>query len=202
MLEEKIVAVVLAGGKNSRIGREKALIELNGSLLLAQELEVLEKIFQHIMIVTSKPEVISNFKQYPKVSDQFKDCGPLAGIQAALDELKQDIFVFGCDMPFLNETIIRQQIERYKLGNFQALVPKHKEGIEPLHAIYSKTCLQAVQEQLTKGNYSVRSFFQQIKIEYLEFQPEEIKWFFNINTEADLEKVKRGKRRKDSLATD
>jgi len=190
MLEKNIVAVVLAGGKNTRIGREKSLIELNGSLLLAQELEVLEKIFQRILLVTSKPEVISNFKQYSKASDQFKDCGPLAGIHAALAELNQDIFVFGCDMPYLNETIIRQQLANYNQVNYQALVPKHIEGIEPLHAIYSKTCLQPVQDQLTKGNYSVRSFFKQINIHYQEFEEEDIKWFFNINTEADLDKVK------------
>lgn len=201
MLEKNIVAVVLAGGKNSRIGREKSLIELNGSLLLEQELKVLNNIFQHILLVTSKPEVISNFKQYRKVSDQFLDCGPLAGIHAALNELKQDIFVFGCDMPFLNESIIRQQIEKYKQSNFQALVPKHIEGIEPLHAIYSKTCLQPVNDQLSKGNYSVRSFFKQINIQYLEFQPEEIKWFFNINTEADLNRVKRDREFK-NFATD
>jgi len=191
MLEQNIVAVVLAGGKNSRIGREKSLIKLNGSLLLEQELNVLDKIFQSILIVTSKPEVISNFKHYPKVSDQFTDCGPLAGVHAALAELNQDIFVFGCDMPYLNESVIRKQIEQYKQSSTQALVPKHAEGIEPLHAIYSKTCLQPVTEQLSKGNYSVRSFFKQIKIEYLKFQPEEIKWFFNINTEADLDRVKR-----------
>jgi len=191
MLEKNIVAVVLAGGKNSRIGREKALLELNGRLLLAQELEVLGKIFQQILIVTSKPEVIGNFKQYPKVSDHFKDCGPLAGIHTALNELKQDIFVIGCDMPYLNESIIRKQIANYKKNHYQALVPKHIEGIEPLHAIYSKTCLKPVVEQLSKGNYSVRSFFKQITIQYQDFAEEDIKWFYNINTEADLEWVKR-----------
>jgi len=185
-----ITAVILAGGKNSRIQQEKSLIKIKGIHLIDKQIKLLETIFENIIIVTSKESIRVKFPNLQIVEDEYIDCGPLAGIQAAMKHSPtDDVFVFACDMPYLDAGLILRQIAAYRSSIDTILVPQHEEGIEPLHAIYSKTNLPLLEDCLKAGKYSVRSFYKKSNANYMELEKTLIKFFFNINTHSDLEKI-------------
>ena len=190
MKTKKLSAVILAGGKNSRIQREKSLIKIKGDHIIDIQVKILESIFEEIIIVTQKEDIIKKFPNLKIISDEFQNCGPLAGIHSALKKSNTEaIFVFACDMPFLDTHVIRRQILAFNRGNYDVLVPKHHAGIEPLHAIYSKASLIYLTECLCNKNYSVRSFYNKVNVKYLNFSNKKIVKFFNINTHIDLKEI-------------
>lgn len=185
-----ISAVVLAGGKNTRIRKEKSLIEIQGIPLIDHQIKLLGNIFGNIIIVSAKPAIKNRFPDLMIVEDEFTNCGPLGGIHAAMKHSQtKSIFVFACDMPYLNESIILRQILAYQNDAVDVLVPRHIEGIEPLHAIYSVSNLPFLEKHLNLGLHSVRSFYKQVRTKYLDLEAKQIKFFYNINTSNDLLKI-------------
>jgi molybdopterin-guanine dinucleotide biosynthesis protein A len=185
-----ITAVILAGGKNTRMHQEKSLIKIQGIPLIDKQVEILESIFEKIIIVTNKDALKRKFPHLQIIDDEFKFCGPLGGIHAAMKQANIGvIFVFACDMPYLDAGIIHRQIEAYRATNVDILVPQHADGIEPLHAIYSQANLPFLEECLKSGRYSVRSFYEVTNAGYLFFEKKDIKYFFNINSDFDLKHV-------------
>ncbi len=129
-------AAILAGGKSSRMGTEKALLRVENQPLIGLVAAVLKPIFPKICVVTNKHE-IARAARRPAVGDRFENRGPLGGIHAALDHFRAPTFVVACDMPFLCAEFIT-----YLANHFEgdALVPRSDNGFEPLHAIYSPRC--------------------------------------------------------------
>ncbi|MCD4817107.1 MAG: molybdenum cofactor guanylyltransferase [Candidatus Cloacimonetes bacterium] len=182
-----ITAVILADGKNSRIQKEKSLIKIGNCHLLTKQIKLLSNIFEKILIVTSKDILRKKFPNIRIVEDYYKDCGPLAGIHTALSNCETKyIFVFACDMPNLNKELIQNQINYFLDIQPEALIPKHIEGIEPLHSIYSTDCLPRINENLRKNHCSIRGFYKKINLKYFTIEEKDIKHFFNINTHHDL----------------
>jgi len=193
-MKYNMTAVVLAGGKNSRMKREKAFLKINRILLLEHTINVLKPLFKEIIIVTAKYEIKERFSNYKIVQDEFCGCGPLAGIHVSLkNAIFNEVMVFACDMPNLSPILINSEINEFHkfAGKFQALVPKHFEGIEPLHAIYSKSVLNNIEENLLAGIYSVRSFYEKINIKYWEVEDKFLCNFINVNCPEDLEIIKK-----------
>jgi molybdenum cofactor guanylyltransferase len=185
-----ITAVILAGGKNSRIQQEKSLLNIRGTYLIDRQVELLSTIFEQIIIVTAKDIIKNRFPAIRTIEDEFFDCGPLGGIHAAIKNSRSEaVFVFACDMPNLSREIINKQIETYHNTPEDVLVPRHEEGIEPLHAIYSSSNLPFLEKCLNNRSYSVRSFYQKSNTRYLDFDKKEIPYFFNINTHSDLSRL-------------
>lgn len=128
------------------------------------------------------------------VSDVFKDKGPLGGIFSALKATKaESIFVFSCDMPFLNSYLINLQWDEFNKQSPDALVPTIQNKIEPLHAIYSKKCIPWIEKQLTTSNdLRIRSFFHEANLVFWDISllTDYHKAFTNINTWEDYESIK------------
>jgi molybdopterin-guanine dinucleotide biosynthesis protein A len=184
---KNISAYILADGENSRIGTEKGLLQINNSTILGKTILLLYKIFPRVKVVSTKQQLRSQFSKHQFLEDIYPNCGPLGGIHAALQDCPEAAFIVACDMPSLNREMIEEQLHKFEQTVPQALIPKHATGIEPLHAVYSKSCLAAVEEQLQKRNYSIRSFYQNIKAEYWQISGRKAACFFNINTQADYE---------------
>jgi molybdopterin-guanine dinucleotide biosynthesis protein A len=186
-----ITALILANGKSKRLRKEKAFININGTLLIDKITSELNELFDQIIIASTKTSLTNRFPQLGFVKDEFKDAGPLAGIHAGLKKAETDaVFVFACDMPDLNPHIILKQCEFFRQSGSDVLVPKHRDGLEPLHAIYTKRCLPNIETKLKSANFAVRSFFPDITLRYFDVKPEDIRCFRNINTNADLESEK------------
>lgn len=184
-----MTAIILAGGKSSRFGKDKAFITIRGSSLIKKQVKILKKVFKKIIIVTNNPDKFK-IRGVKVIRDLVPGLGPLSGIHAGLLASTTNYnFVVGCDMPFLNPGLIKYMIS--KANGFDIVVPKLKKGCETLFAIYSKKCTLPISGILSKDNFRVRQLFKKVKVREISERvvkrfgsPETI--FFNINTLQDL----------------
>jgi len=190
-----IAGVILAGGKNARIGGKcKAFIQLNDKSFLNIITSTLEQIFNEIIIVTNNPSDFTAFiNKYSIITDKIKDVGPLGGINSALYHCSAEaIFVVSCDMPYLNKELIEKQIEFYNKSDCDVLIPRIGSFIEPLHSIYKKTTFDILQSFINETqDYSIRNFLKLINVQYMEIEDNELnrQAFTNINTHEDFERI-------------
>lgn len=184
-------AVILAGGNNSRISRQKAFIEINGLTIIESLISKLSPLFKEILIVTNSPEEYQVFNLQTE-KDIIPDRGPLGGIYTGLSLSDEKFnFVVACDMPCVNPGLVSKMIA---IEGYDVVIPKIRENIEPLHALYSKDCVSAIKDQLDRGDLKIRSLLPKLRVKYLgkdfidKYDPEG-RAFVNINTEDDLGEI-------------
>ena len=191
----KIAAIVLAGGKNRRLGRSKALETVGGKSLIERVVERLEPLTSQIIIVTSREQLDLPVACKAEILvDIYPDKGPLGGIYTGLLASRSpNSFVVACDMPFLNARLMSYMVKLSR--DFDAVVPKLEEAkVEPLHAIYSKDCLGHIKPKLEGGKLEAYCFLETVHVRYVEraecekFDPQLLS-FFNINRQSDLDRA-------------
>jgi len=189
---EGITGVILAGGKSSRFGSNKALARFNGTPLIERVTTAMGRVFEKLIIITNSPLAYSYLK-IPLYQDIIKGMGPVGGIYTGLDVIDDTwAFFCACDMPFINEGLVRY-IAGLREG-FDAVVPKVDWKIEPLHALYSKGCLNAMKELIDKKEFQTIKAFNNIRVRFIaeeeirKFDPE-LKTFLNVNRQDDLERI-------------
>jgi len=189
-----IACGILAGGKNTRIsGIDKAFIKYNDIPLIDNILSKLTTVFDEIIIVTNSPEKY-NYNNCIITSDIYKNIGPLGGIYTALAKsTKESVFIFSCDMPFLNINLIIKQIIAFNKSNKEIFIPQIEDNIEPLHAIYKKSLTGKLKDYIDNTkDYSVRNYI--LGSDYSYFNLKNTKSnkisFTNINTLSDIELLK------------
>ena len=196
---EKASAIILAGGKNTRIARNKAFIELpTGETILQHTINILQEIFPEIIIVTNQKDAYLPYGScgkfnVPVVEDLIKESGPLGGIFTGLCySVSKHNFVVACDMPFIQPALIRLLLE--KSGNYDVVIPEIDGEVEPLFAVYSKNCLPVMFEHLQKQNLKIRQVLGKLHLKKIgreeidRLDPKHLS-FFNINTQEDLRKA-------------
>lgn len=145
-----VSAVILAGGNSSRMKSNKALLPFCGELFIERIYRQMSTIFRDVILVTNTPELY-RFLPCPMIPDIFPGMGSLAGIHAGLSNSETPyIFAVACDMPHLNEALIRQLIA--KIDGQDVIIPESDGGLEPLHAVYGKGALPVIEEALSRGN--------------------------------------------------
>jgi len=190
---EKASAIILAGGKNIRMGRNKALIQLaSGKTILQNTLNILQDTFSQIIIVTNRKKPYLEFN-VQTVEDLIKDTGPLGGIFTGLCySTSYYNFVIGCDMPFPQIDLIKLLLE--KCGDQDVVVPEIGGEVEPLFAVYSKNCLPLILNHLLQNDLKIRRVLGELRVKRVgekevdKVDPKHLS-FFNINTEEDLKKA-------------
>lgn len=190
---EGMTGVVLAGGKSSRFGTNKALIEIQGKRIIDLVLDVIGQAFSEILLVTNTPDQYA-YLGIDMVEDIVKGIGPLGGIYTGLRHMGGvNGFFVACDMPFLNASLIRQ-MTNVCLG-FDVTIPKVYGRFHTLHAIYHKNCLPHIENLIEQGDYKITHFFGEVKVHYItekdmqHFDPGFL-CLLNINTREDFEKFK------------
>ena len=190
---EKATAIILAGGKNTRIARNKAFIQLStGETILQHTMNILQEIFPEIIIVTNQKDAYLEFN-VQVVEDLIKESGPLGGIFTGLcySTFKHN-FVVACDMPFTKPTLIKLLLE--KSETYDVVIPEIDGEVEPLFALYSKNCIPVMFEHLQKQNLKMREILGKLQVKRIgaeeidRLDPEHLS-FFNINTEEDLKRA-------------
>ena len=188
-LEPGIAGVILAGGKSSRFGSNKALARHRGRFLISHVTAVLEEIFAEKLLVTNHPEDYS-FLGWPMTGDLVLDAGPLAGIQAALYRIDAPrAFIVACDMPRLNPGVIRRMC--HCPGDWDVIMPAPATGREPIHAIYHRRVLPAVDAALARGQGKINRLLQQLRVRTMDaaelgLSADDENVFANINYRDDL----------------
>ena len=187
-----MTGIILAGGKSSRMGFNKAFIDFDGAPIIHRTVNLFKELFDEIIIVTNTPLEYEGLNIII-ASDIYKDAGSLGGIYAGLVHAPSEFcFVAACDMPFLNKEVISKMM--IILNGCSAIVPYIMGRYHPLHAIYSKKCLKPMAEMIKNKDLRITNLFQKIKIKRLE----EKDWLSsepvlssvdNINTREDLHRV-------------
>jgi len=185
-----ISAVVLAGGRSSRMGRHKAFITVNSKRIIDSIMEALKGLFGEIIIVTNEKPMFSEFENVILVEDLIKGCGPLGGIYTGLKTaINNKAFFAACDMPFLHNGLIERLSQAARQGDFDCVIPYTGKRIEPLHAVYHKRILSKLEASLNSGDLSIRGVLEQCHCKYVKAQEGEGESFFNLNTPEDVEWV-------------
>ncbi len=188
-----MTALLLAGGKSSRLPPNKAFIKLHSKLIIEILIEKLSQIVENIIIVIKGNNKWYEKFGYPVVKDIFEEQTPLIGIYTGLISSSTfENFVISCDMPFFNPDLVMFMYNQIK--GYDACICQHNGRLEPLYAIYTKDCLPSIKSTIQNRSYAVQSFFNQIKIRWI--LEEEIrnfgepeKLFFNLNTIEDFQKL-------------
>jgi len=190
---EGVTGVILAGGESSRMGRNKALMEVDGEAIIARSYRILASLFHEVIVVTNSPDAY-NFLPCRKVADNHPGVGSIAGLEAGLAASGTErVFVSACDMPFLNPDLIRMLCE--ESGNCDAVVPLNSEGLrEPLHAVYRKTALDVMRSVIGNGEKSILQVLDSVDTKLVRQEAfssisGSLNSFSNVNTPDEYEKV-------------
>ena len=192
-----MTSIILAGGKSSRLGRSKALQVIEGKSLIQRVVDRLAILSTEIIIVTAHGEAIpcSSAVRIKTVADIYSVKGSLVGIYSVLIASScLRAVVVGCDMPFLSVGLLEYMTQI--CSTFDVVVPRIKDKLEPLCAVYSQSCLVPIQELLEQNELRISKLFSMVKVKYVEeddinsFDPEHLS-FFNINSQDYLERAKK-----------
>ncbi len=185
-----LTAFILAGGKSTRMGTDKAFVRLDGRTLLARALEVAGSVTTEVRIVGDR----TKFAAFgPVVEDIFPGCGPLGGIHAALRASKTDLnLMLAVDLPFVTAGLLQFLVDRARdSAGSMAIVPRTGQRWQPLCAIYRREFAELAEIALYAGRYKIDSLFAEGQTRAISedelrgagFLPGE---FRNLNTPEDL----------------
>ncbi len=187
-------AVILAGGKSSRMGFDKQFLTFNHTRIFDRNLACLKEEFEEIIVVTQKPTA---YESYPVicVDDIEKNAGPLGGLHAGLMKSTSDmIFLIACDMPLVQLNYIRYMKAILKREICEICATKTKKGIEPFHGFYSKKLREKIEIAIAQGNRSLRVFTKSSNTYWIEeavakqMSPD-LSMFYNVNTLEELRRI-------------
>lgn len=186
-----MTGIILAGGKNIRMGRKKAFIKIDGIPIIEIILNIFREIFSEIIIVTNTPEDFE-YTKVRLVKDRITNKGSLGGLYTGIKEATfDDCFVVACDMPFINLQLINHIIQ---IKGYDAVVPKIDGRFQPLFSTYSKNCLNVMEQHLSEEKLRISDIFTKIKVR--EIYENEIRLYddkllslINLNTPEELNSI-------------
>lgn len=183
--------VILSGGRSSRMGTNKAFLRVGGERLIDRTVGVYRQVFAEIILVTNEPLLYLDMEDITIVTDVVPGRGPLMGIYTGLLFASSDaVFVAPCDMPFLETAFVRYLIQCR--GDADIVVPETADGLQPLHAVYSRRCLTPIRGLLARDRLKITDFYRGMKKKVIgeeiirRFGPPE-RLFMNVNTVQDME---------------
>jgi len=186
----QLAGVVLCGGASVRMGTEKALLEMDGELLVSRVAGRLASVADPVLLAPGRPGRLCLDLEYPELADERPGAGPLAGVAAALAASPHPLVaVVAVDMPFASPAVFELLAELH--SGEDAVVPVTASGREPLHAVYSTRCLPAAREALAAGRLGMRALLDRLEVrdvgspEWRAADPTG-RFALNVNTAADL----------------
>ncbi len=192
--KEEITGIILAGGKSSRMGKDKALFDFNGKALVSYAIEALKPLCDKLLISANQsPERYAPFG-LPVIPDGIKEVGPMGGILTCLKHsTTQHNLVISCDTPFVGTALFVHILN--EIENYQIVVPAHETFlIEPLNAYYNTNIIGEMEASIQGGSYKLMDFFKKIRFKSVEIN-EKLSFFndhifLNINTMKDMDQAK------------
>ncbi|WP_406541203.1 molybdenum cofactor guanylyltransferase [Clostridium ljungdahlii] len=193
-MKEKYTAVILCGGKSSRMGFDKSKIKIGDKFLVEITAEKLENIFDEVVFVAENKYKFGNIK-YTVLEDLKKEYGPAGGIFTGLNYSSSPYtFFIACDMPFVNLEYIKYMMNFTKEKKFHVIMAHNGKDIEPLYSFYSKDIVPYFKWGIDSGRLSIRKIIEGTNIKYI---PETIKekydnslsMFTNFNYKSDLDNI-------------
>jgi molybdenum cofactor guanylyltransferase len=185
--ESMVTGIILAGGKSSRFGSNKALFEYQGKKLVEYSIETLQPLCGQLLLSTNEPEKFT-FTGLPTVADLFPGSGPVAGIHACLTQSSAEHhLVIGCDLPWLDTRLFEFILQNSH--NYQVVMPTHKGFKETMASYYHQSCSPTLAKALKEKRYKIFDAIAPLKTFYPEIDNEEFysgKLFANVNYREDI----------------
>ncbi len=188
----KIAAIVLAGGKSSRMGRDKALIKLGDRPLLYQICTLARECATPVYVVTPWIEKYRAIlpPNCQLIHEKIRHQGPLRGFALGLQYVKQEwVLLLACDLPFLTASVVKQWCQYLPTVPPEAiaLLPNSSKGWEPLCGFYRRSCLSSLETYLDRGGRSFQSWLSNQTVQELPVVDRQV--LFNCNTPEDYQKI-------------
>jgi molybdopterin-guanine dinucleotide biosynthesis protein A len=181
---------VIAGGKSSRMGADKAFLEFGGQTLLARALVTLGSVCNGVAIV-GEASKFANLG-VAVIEDIYSGSGPLGGIHAALTQSPAEVnLMLAVDMPFISAELLKFLFSDAESSDAAVTVPRVGGGFQPLCAVYRRSFAAAAENALKTGNYKIDALFPKLPLRVIEeeelvargFEP---RLFGNLNTPDDV----------------
>ena len=194
MLSSECTAFILAGGKSSRMGGDKALLKFGAESLIESSIRMFQQLTPDIRIV-GDPQRYSRFG-VPVTADCVPSCGPLSGIYTGLKNSSNRSNLFlACDMPLMRPELFRLLLS--KAFGTDAVVVRFDDGfVEPLSSIYSISCLPAIEANFAAERFKISDFFSKVAVTYVDEKElndnglsREI--FTNVNTPEEFRRIQK-----------
>jgi molybdopterin-guanine dinucleotide biosynthesis protein A len=188
-LLQDLAAFILAGGKSTRMGRDKAFVEFEGQTLLARALELARSVTSDVWIVGDAAKFAA---LAPVVEDVFRDCGPLGGIHAALRASAVELnLMLAVDVPFVSAELLDFLTARARESAALVTAVRTDDRCQPLCGIYRRKFANVAEEALSAGRYKITALFeaermQSISEKELAAAGFSSEMFRNLNTPEDL----------------
>ena len=181
--------IILAGGKSSRMGEDKGLMEVNQQPIIQYLLNTCESISTEIIIVTNNED----YKKfgYPIVTDRVSEIGPIGGLHAGLLASKYHYnIVLSCDVPLVSAEILSSLVAEARVGN-DIVITRYMNQHHPLIGLYSKQILNLIETQIENKRYQLSQIYQSQNAKVLDLSHFPAKEFINLNTKNDIETFKK-----------
>jgi molybdopterin-guanine dinucleotide biosynthesis protein A len=199
--------IILAGGQSRRMGRDKAFLSVGGVPLIERVIGALTRITSDLILVTNAPEEYAHLGTR-LTRDWIPGTGPLGGIYSGLRMAENPLAIaVSCDLPFLDPDLLRYQLALAE--QFDVVIPSVPDpskppaprgrqptakdtDLHPLHAVYSKNCLEPMRVRIAAGDFRLIGFHDAVRVRVVtqeevdRFDPQH-QSFFNVNTPEDLE---------------
>ena len=193
MDHNKILSVVLAGGKSKRFGEDKSQVKLEGKILIDYILSEIIDEFNETLIVANQN---INFVQSSKISliKDFKEGqGPLGGVLSAMKWIKENkkkyswISTFPVDTPFFTKKVLKSFYKNIKIDEGKLFFIRSKETRHNIFGLWSVDLMDQLESDLIKGDRKVELWANSMGVKTINIEYQNIDPFFNINTKEDLE---------------
>jgi len=186
-MNSTVTGVILAGGKSSRMGTDKALLKLDGRPLVAHVASTLQAVFDRVILVTNDASTYG-FLGLETFGDVYQECGPLGGIHSALIHADgADILVSACDTPFITRELVKYIVDFDSTA--AAKIPSLNQQLHPLCGLYTQNCLPTIAERLESRRLRVLDFVEKIQAAVIPISPSlpfyKENLFSNFNNQED-----------------
>jgi len=195
MDHNKILGVVLAGGKSQRFGEDKSQVKLHGKILIDYILSEIIDQFEEILIVTNNEIKFKFSKKISITKDLIEDVGPLGGILTAMKWIKKNnknykwISTFPSDTPFFTKNELQIFYKKIDIQKSKLFFIKNKKTRHNIFGLWSMDLMEKLDNDLKKGERKVEVWADTAGVEIINIEYEKKDPFFNINTKEDLEKA-------------
>jgi molybdopterin-guanine dinucleotide biosynthesis protein A len=191
-MTENLTIAIQAGGKSSRMGVDKSFVLFQGRPMIEVVRERVVGLGDEVILITNNPAPYA-YLGLPMFGDIYPDSGPLGGIYTAVQNARHPhTLIVACDMPWLNRPLLEYMVGLRETADI--VVPRWEKFPEPLHAIYSKACLEPIREKLEARQLKITAFFGRVRLRFVDrpeierFDPDG-RSFANVNTPDDLERA-------------
>ncbi len=187
----RLSAVILAGGKSSRFGRDKAEMAFSGQRVLDRLVKTLRNFpFQKLAAVRAQGQRGDWPGSMMILNDDQEGLGPIGGIATALRRLPGGVLVTACDMPLVSEALIQWLLDNHDT-HVDAVIARHQGGMEPLLGIYEKSFLPIMEESIQAGRYALHFLLEEARVRFVDTPDRFRDEFANVNTQEDYNRIKK-----------